>query len=311
MTAKEFATDLLANKQIGIIGYGNQGRAQALNLRDSGLSPLIGLRTNSASRQLAQADGFEVISPVDVVIKCDIVMLLIPDEAIADLYNNELSRHLTTATALGFAHGFAVHYQLLHTDNAGDVFMVSPKGTGEALRACYLNKQGLPSYVAVHQDRSQQTQALALAYAQAIGCNQSFVTTFKAETESDLFSEQAVLCGALPFLIKTAFEVLIEAGYDQRLVYHECVSEAKLVCDLLANKGLAGLRDKISNTAEFGGYLASDKILGTGVKERMQSLLKEIQSGKFAEEFIADYRSGFSRLNAYREQDRQHPLDNC
>lgn len=295
--------DLLNNKQIGIIGYGNQGRAQALNLRDYGLSPLIGLRVDSANRQLAQDDGLEVSSPIDIVQKCDVVMLLIPDEAIADLYNNELSHHVTTATALGFAHGFAVHYRLLIPEKAGDVFMVSPKGTGEALRNCYLNGQGLPAYLAVDQDRSQQAQQLALAYAQAIGCTQTFVTTFKEETESDLFSEQAVLCGALPFLIKTAVEVLVEAGYDQRLVYHECVTEAKLVCDLLTTEGLVNFRKKISNTAEFGGYLACDKIIGTGIKKRMQDLLEEIQQGKFAEEFINDYRAGFPRLNAYRKKD--------
>ena len=303
MTINDSNNDLLPNKKIGIIGYGNQGRAQALNLRDSGLSPVIGLRAASSNQQLAQADGFKVVSPIDLVSACDVVMLLIPDEAIADLYNNELSRHLTTTTALGFAHGFAVHYRLLNTESIGDVFMVSPKGTGEALRNCYLNRQGLPAYLAIHQDRSQQAQQLALAYAQAIGCSQTFVTTFKQETESDLFSEQAVLCGALPFLIKTAVEVLSEAGFDQRLVHHECVNEAKLVCDLLTTEGLAGFRNKISNTAEFGGYLACDKILGTGVKQRMQELLKEIQQGKFTKEFIDDYRAGFPRLNAYRAQE--------
>ena len=305
MTGNDF--NQLKDKQIGIIGYGNQGRAQALNLRDHGLSPLIGLRVDSNNRQLAQRDNLEVTSPIDLVLKCNIVMLLIPDEAIADLYNNELSHRVTTETALGFAHGFVIHYQLLIPENAGDVFMVSPKGTGEALRNCYLNGQGLPSYVAIHQDRSRQAQQLALAYAQAIGCNQAVLTTFKEETESDLFSEQAVLCGTLPTLIKTAIEVLIEAGYDQRLVHHECVNEAKLICDLIATEGLANFRDKISNTAEFGGYLAGDKILGTGVKERMQQLLKEIQQGTFTKEFINDYRAGFPRLNAYRQQANKNP----
>lgn len=302
MISNDFNNNLLNSKRVGIIGYGNQGRAQALNLRDYGLSPLIGLRANSSNRQSAQRDNLEVISPLDVVLRCNVVMLLIPDEAIADLYNDELRPHITTETALGFAHGFVVHYRLLIPDKAGDVFMVSPKGTGEALRNCYLNGQELPSYVAVHQDRSRQAQQLALAYAQAIGCNQAVVTTFKEETESDLFSEQAVLCGALPLLIKTAIEVLVEAGYDQRLVHHECVSEAKLICDLMATEGLDGFRNKISNTAEFGGYLAGDKIVGTGIKKRMQDLLKEIQQGIFAKEFIADYRAGFPRLKAYRKE---------
>ena len=300
----------LQDRHVAIIGYGNQGRAQALNLRDSGVQVTVGLRRGSAQRQVAQADGLEVGDIATVVRVADVVMLLVPDEVMGDLYEQEIRANLKPMAALGFAHGFAVHYRLFEPQGA--VFMVAPKGTGAALRTHYLDGAGLPSYVAVYRDNDRDTLALALAYAQAIGCTRrgTFRTTFKEETESDLFSEQAVLCGALGFLLRQAFEVLVEAGYEPRLAYFECVTEAKLVCDLLVKEGFAAFGTKISNTAELGGYMACEKIIDQqAVKTKMRGVLQDIQSGKFARDFIADYKNDFSKLKKYRTALQDHPID--
>ena len=289
----------LQDKCVAIIGYGNQGRAQALNLRDSGVQVVVGLRPDSQQRAQATADGLEV-GTIDAVVRAaDVVMLLVPDEVMGNLYTQAIHPNLKPTAALGFAHGFAVHYQLLKPQGA--VFMLAPKGTGAALRESYVAGRGLPAYVAVYRENDTETLALALAYAQAIGCSRRgiFHTTFKEETESDLFSEQAVLCGALGFLLRQAFEVLVEAGYDPRLAYFECVTEAKLVCDLLVKEGFAAFGQKISNTAELGGYLACEKIINQqDVKANMQSVLQDIQNGKFARDFIADYHNNFRQLKA-------------
>lgn len=308
-----FAADatLLATQGIAVIGYGNQGRAQALNLRDTGMRVCVGLRENSGARSIAEADGLDVMRIPDAVQNSDVVMLLVPDEVMGDLYRDEIKAYISQDTALGFAHGFAIHYRLIDPQEAGDVFMVSPKGTGEALRSNYKEGIGLSSCIAVHQDKSQQALQLALAYAQAIGCTKrgAFMTTFRQETESDLFTEQAVLCGAIGHLITTSFEVLVEAGYDPRLAYFECLTEAKLVCDLLTQEGFDGFRAKISNTAELGGHLGGKKIMPDDTKERMRALLQEIQAGKFAQEFMADYRAGFPRLQEFRAMHKNHLID--
>ncbi len=300
----------LQGRRVAIIGYGNQGRTQALNLRDSGVQVTVGLRQGSAQRKVAQAEGLEVDDIATVVSAADVVMLLVPDEVMGELYEQEIRANLKPTAALGFAHGFAVHYRLFEPQGA--VFMVAPKGTGAALRTHYLDGTGLPSYVAVYRDDDRDTLALALAYAQAIGCTRrgTFRTTFKEETESDLFSEQAVLCGALGFLLRQAFEVLVEAGYDPRLAYFECVTEAKLVCDLLVKEGFAAFGTKISNTAELGGYMACEKIIDQqDVKAKMRGLLQDIQSGKFARDFIADYKNNFRQLKKYRTALQDHPID--
>ena len=300
----------LRDRHVAIIGYGNQGRAQALNLRDSGVQVTVGLRPGSPQRQVAQADGLEVDDIATVVRLADVVMLLVPDEVMGELYTQAIQPNLKPTVALGFAHGFAVHYGLLKPSSK--VFMVAPKGTGAALRKHYLDGTSLPSYVAVYTANDHDTLALALAYAQAIGCSRRgiFSTTFKEETESDLFSEQAVLCGALGTLLRQAFEVLVEAGYEPRLAYFECVTEAKLVCDLLVEKGFAAFGEKISNTAELGGYMACDKIIDQqDVKAKMRGVLQDIQSGKFARDFVADYKNNFRALKQYRTTLQDHPID--
>ncbi len=300
----------LQDKCVSIVGYGNQGRAQALNLRDSRVRVTVGLRPGSAQRSAAQADGLAVTDIATAVHAGDVVMLLVPDEVMGELYAQEIRSHLKPTATLGFAHGFAVHYRLLVPQGA--VFMVAPKGTGAALRQCYRAGTGLPAYVAVRDDEDHDTLALALAYAQAIGCTKRgvFRTTFQEETESDLFSEQAVLCGALGLLLRQAFEVLVAAGYDPQLAYFECVTEAKLVCDLLVEEGFANFGKKISNTAELGGYLAGEKIIDRRqLKTNMQQVLHNIQSGKFARDFIADYKNNFRQLNKYRATLQNHPID--
>lgn len=300
---------LLQNRSVAIIGYGNQGRAQALNLRDSGVQVTVGLRRGSANWRTAAAEGFTVSEIAAAVRAAEIVMLLVPDEVMGELYAAEVRANLAADAALGFAHGFAVHYHLIEPQGA--VFMVSPKGTGEALRAAYREGTGLPSYVAVYRENDHTTLQLALAYAQAIGCTRrgAFLTTFKEETESDLFSEQAVLCGALGYLLRQAFEVLVEAGYAPRLAYFECVTEAKLVCDLLVREGFAAFGTKISNTAELGGHTACAKIMDSGVKERMRGVLQAIQDGSFAREFVEDYKNDFKKLKKYRAALQNHPID--
>ncbi|MDE3268692.1 MAG: ketol-acid reductoisomerase [Pseudomonadota bacterium] len=311
--ANKSGTFRALHSPVAVIGYGNQGRAQALNLRDSGIDVHIGVRLDGKSAQLAKQDNFKPQSISEVVASCEVLMLLVPDEVMGDIYRSAI---LTTTNlerkAIGFAHGFAIHYKLINPTTAGDVFMVSPKGTGETLRANYLSKVGLPSYIAVAQDCTGRARDLALAYADAIGCTAqgTYITSFQEETECDLFSEQTVLCGPIGQLIKTSFDVLVESGVSPQLAYFECLTEAKLVCDLLvAGGGFDNFHQKISNTAEYGGYLANEKILPSDLKGRMLSVWQHIKQGKFAAEFIADYENGFKQLNSLRAKYSKHPLD--
>ena len=294
---------LLDDKTVAIIGYGSQGHAHALNLRDSGVSVVVGLREDSASVADARAEGLEVVSVADAASKGDLVMVLLPDERHHDVYNAEIADGLAPGNMLLFGHGFSVHYDEVTPPAEVDVVLVAPKGPGHLVRRQYEEGSGVPGLIAVEQDATGNAQQLALAYAMGIGCTRGGVieTTFKDETETDLFGEQAVLCGGASALVQAGFETLVEAGYDPQMAYFECLHELKLIVDLMYEKGLAGMRYSISNTAEFGDYSRGPRVVNAAVRAEMKKILEEIQSGEFAREWIAENRAGqenFLRMRA-------------
>jgi ketol-acid reductoisomerase len=294
---------LLDDKTVAIIGYGSQGHAHALNLRDSGVSVVVGLREDSASVAEARAEGLEVMSVADAASKGDLVMVLLPDERHHDVYNAEIADGLAPGNMLLFGHGFSVHYDEVTPPAEVDVVLVAPKGPGHLVRRQYEEGSGVPGLIAVEQDATGNAQQLALAYAMGIGCTRGGVieTTFKDETETDLFGEQAVLCGGASALVQAGFETLVEAGYDPQMAYFECLHELKLIVDLMYEKGLAGMRYSISNTAEFGDYSRGPRVVNAAVRAEMKKILEEIQSGEFAREWIAENRAGqenFLRMRA-------------
>ena len=294
---------LLDDKTVAIIGYGSQGHAHALNLRDSGVSVVVGLREDSASVADARAEGLEVMSVADAASKGDLVMVLLPDERHHDVYNAEIVDGLAPGNMLLFGHGFSVHYDEVTPPAEVDVVLVAPKGPGHLVRRQYEEGSGVPGLIAVEQDATGNAQQLALAYAMGIGCTRGGVieTTFKDETETDLFGEQAVLCGGASALVQAGFETLVEAGYDPQMAYFECLHELKLIVDLMYEKGLAGMRYSISNTAEFGDYSRGPRVVNESVRAEMKKILEEIQSGEFAREWIAENRAGqenFLRMRA-------------
>ena len=294
---------LLEGKTVAIIGYGSQGHAHALNLKDSGVSVVVGLREDSASVADARAEGLEVMSVADAASKGDLVMVLLPDERHHDIYNAEIVDGLAPGNMLLFGHGFSVHYDEVTPPAEVDVVLVAPKGPGHLVRRQFVEGSGVPGLIAVEQDATGNAQQLALAYAMGIGCTRGGVieTTFKDETETDLFGEQAVLCGGASALVQAGFETLVEAGYDPQMAYFECLHELKLIVDLMYEKGLAGMRYSISNTAEFGDYSRGSRVINDAVRAEMKQILGEIQSGEFAREWIAENRAGqenFLRMRA-------------
>ena len=294
---------LLDGKTVAIIGYGSQGHAHALNLKDSGVSVVVGLREDSASVAEARAEGLEVMSVADAASKGDLVMVLLPDERHHDVYNAEIVDGLAPGNMLLFGHGFSVHYDEVVPPPEVDVVLVAPKGPGHLVRRQFVEGSGVPGLIAVEQDATGNAQQLALAYAMGIGCTRGGVieTTFKDETETDLFGEQAVLCGGASALVQAGFETLVEAGYDPQMAYFECLHELKLIVDLMYEKGLAGMRYSISNTAEFGDYSRGTRVINDAVRGEMKQILEEIQSGDFAREWIAENRAGqenFLRMRA-------------
>jgi ketol-acid reductoisomerase len=294
---------LLDGKTVAIIGYGSQGHAHALNLKDSGVPVVVGLREDSPSVAQAQAEGLEVMSVADAASKGDLVMVLLPDERHHDVYNAEIADGLAPGNMLLFGHGFSVHYDEVEPPAEVDVVLVAPKGPGHLVRRQFEEGSGVPGLIAVEQDATGNAQQLALAYAKGIGCTRGGVieTTFKDETETDLFGEQAVLCGGASALVQAGFETLVEAGYDPQMAYFECLHELKLIVDLMYEKGLAGMRYSISNTAEFGDYSRGPRVINDAVRTEMKQILEEIQSGEFAREWIAENRAGqenFLRMRA-------------
>jgi len=302
---------LLDGKTVAIIGYGSQGHAHALNLKASGVDVVVGLRPDSASVAKARDAGLEVADIADATSRGDLVMVLLPDEKHGDVYREQIADGIAPGNMLLFGHGFSIHYGEVEPPPDVDVALVAPKGPGHLVRRQFLEGSGVPGLIAVHQDASGIAQALALAYAKAIGCTRGGVieTTFKDETETDLFGEQAVLCGGVSELVRAGYETLVDAGYDPRLAYFECLHELKLIVDLMYEKGITGMRYSISNTAEYGDYTRGKRIISETTRQAMRDVLAEIQSGAFAREWIAENRAGQENFRRMREEGANHQIE--
>jgi ketol-acid reductoisomerase len=304
--------NLIRAKRVAIIGYGSQGHAHALNLRDSGVREVaVALRSGSGSIAKAEAEGLRVIEPGDVGAFADVVMVLTPDELQAQLYRDHLQRQMKEGAALAFAHGLNIHFRLIEPRADLDVFMVAPKGPGHTVRSEYLRGAGVPSLVAVGQDGSGNALELALSYASALGAGRSGIieTTFREECETDLFGEQTVLCGGLTSLILAGYETLVEAGYAPEMAYFECLHEVKLIVDLIYEGGIANMRYSISNTAEYGDYTRGPRVVDAAVKARMKEILDEIQSGRFVKEWMLENAAGQPSFKALRRRAAEHPIE--
>jgi ketol-acid reductoisomerase len=302
---------LIRGRRAAVIGYGNQGRAQALNLRDSGVSVIIALAEGSASRVRAAGDGFDVMTAAQACEGSDLVVMLAADELHARIYGEEVEPHLGQGAALVFAHGLSIRFALIEPRSDLDVILVAPKGPGTALRREYEQGRGLIALLAVHQDASGSAKGTALAYASAIGSGRTGIleTSFAEECEADLFNEQAVLWGAIPELIHAGFETLVDAGFSPEIAYFECLTEVKLLADLIYERGIAGMREAISNTAEFGALKGGTRIVTADTRTEMRRILREVRGGGFVRELIADSEAGYPRLKASRAQAAAHPIE--
>ncbi|MBI4538888.1 MAG: ketol-acid reductoisomerase [Gemmatimonadetes bacterium] len=309
--SKDVDRELLRDRRVAVIGYGSQGHAHALNLHDSGVSVTVGLRAGGRSAEKARAAGLTVCPIPDAVREADIVAILIPDMAQPTVYRDEIEPNLRKGAALLFAHGFNVHFAQITPPAHADVIMVAPKSPGAMMRREYEAGRGVPALVAVHQDATGRALALALAYADATGCLRAGVleTTFAAETESDLFGEQAVLCGGVSSLIKAGFETLVDAGYAPELAYFECLHELKLIVDLIYAGGLSGMRAGVSDTAEYGDYVSGDRVIGPESRAAMRQILGEIRSGAFARRWIDEAQDGSKEFQRLRERERDQLIE--
>ena len=308
---KDTNLDLLKGKKVAVIGYGSQGHAHALNLHESGVDVVVGLYEGSKSWDRVKEAGLEVATVANAVKSADVVMMLVPDEKQAKLYKEEVAQNLESGNALVFAHGFNIHYGQIVPPADVDVFMVAPKGPGHMVRRTYTEGSGVPCLIAVHQDATGQAKELALAYANGIGGARAGVleTTFKDETETDLFGEQAVLCGGCTALIKAGFETLVEAGYAPENAYFECLHEMKLIVDLMYQGGMAAMRYSISDTAEYGDYMIGNRIVTEETKKEMKKVLTEIQDGTFARNWLMENQVGRPQFNAMRRIEAEHPIE--
>ena len=308
---KDADLGLLKDKTIAIIGYGSQGHAHAQNLRDSGMNVIIGQRPGGPNYDLAKEHGFEPMSAAEAAKKADMIMVLLPDQVQAAVYKNDIAPNLEAGNVLFFAHGFNIHFSQILPPKDVDVVMVAPKGPGHLVRRVYTEGGGVPCLAAVYQDASGKAMDIALAYAKGIGGARSGVmeTTFKEETETDLFGEQVVLCGGLTSLIQKGFETLVEAGYQPEVAYFECLHEVKLIVDLIYEGGLANMRHSISDTAEYGDFTRGPRVVNDESKAEMKRILTEIQDGRFAKEFILENQAGQASMHAMRKMTAAHPLE--
>ena len=301
----------LDGRTVAIIGYGSQGHAHALNLRDAGVDVVVGLRPESSSADKARQEGLEVLPVADAASRGDVVMMLVPDELHRQVWEGEVRDGIAAGNLLMFGHGFSIHFDEVEPPPDVDVAMVAPKGPGHLVRRQYAEGRGVPALIAVHQDATGDARALALAYAKGIGATRAGVieTTFKDETETDLFGEQAVLCGGVTELVRAGYETLVAAGYDPKLAYFECLHELKLIVDLMYEKGITGMRYSISNTAEYGDLTRGRRVIGEPTRQAMQELLRQIQDGSFAREWIAENRAGQESFKRMREEQADHQIE--
>jgi ketol-acid reductoisomerase len=304
--------NIIKAKKVAIIGYGSQGHAHVLNLRDSGITDVVvGLRPGSPSAAKAEGEGLKVMSVADASAWADVIMLLTPDELQADIYKKDIEPNIRDGAALAFAHGLNVHFNLIEPKSTVDVIMIAPKGPGHTVRGEYVKGGGVPCLIAVHQDASGNAHDIALAYASGVGGGRSGVieTNFREECETDLFGEQAVLCGGLVELIRAGFETLVEAGYAPEMAYFECLHEVKLIVDLIYQGGIANMNYSISNTAEWGEYVTGPRIITSETKAEMKRVLQDIQSGRFTSEWMQEIKSGGARFKATRRLADEHPIE--
>ena len=309
---KDANVDLIKSKKIAIFGFGSQGHAHALNLKDSGVENVaVALRDGSPSKRKAEEQGLKVMSLSDAAAWADVLMVLTPDELQSQIYKNHIEQRMREGTSLAFAHGLNIHFNLINARKDLDVFMIAPKGPGHLVRSEYQKGGGVPCLMAIHQNSSGKARDLALSYATAIGGGKAGVieTNFKEECETDLFGEQSVLCGGLVELIKNGYETLVEAGYSPEIAYFECVHEVKLIVDLIYEGGIANMNYSISNTAEYGEYVSGKKIIDNKTKERMKEILKDIQSGKFAKQWIDECKNGQKNFLKMRKELSEHPIE--
>ena len=308
---KDADISIIQGKKVAVIGYGSQGHAHALNLKESGVDVVVGLRDGSSSAAKATNAGLKVMSIADASKWADVIMMLAPDTEQKKIYDEHVKQHLTDGKALAFAHGFNIRFERIAPPKGVDVIMIAPKGPGHLVRRTYTEGGGVPALIAVAQDATGKAKQLALSYASAVGGGRAGVieTTFPEETETDLFGEQVVLCGGLTALVQAGYETLVEAGYQPEMAYFECLHEVKLIVDLMYEEGIAGMRYSISDTAEYGDVSRGPRVITPATKKMMQKILKEIQSGKFAKEWIAESDSGREKFNALRKAGQEHQIE--
>jgi ketol-acid reductoisomerase len=301
----------IEDRTVAVIGYGSQGHAQARNLHDSGVDVIVGLREGSSSRDDAKEHGLDVATPANAAERADVVQILIPDTLQPDVYEESIAPNLDDGDALMFSHGFNIHFDQIQPPENVDVLMVAPKAPGDLVRRTYERGEGVPGLLAVEQDYTGEARDFGLAYAHAIGCTRSGVieTTFREETETDLFGEQAILCGGTSALIKESFETLVDAGYSPEMAYFECCNELKLIVDLIFEGGLTGMRDNVSDTAEYGDLTRGPRVIDDGVRENLEEILEEVQNGEFAREWINENQAGRPSYNQLKERDEEHLIE--